>query len=97
MIFLSQKYFENVPNLRSLSLFLGRNLLGLVVSSTILKVVVVAVVVVVVVVVVAGVVVVVAAVLPATMLLSKGQQMLGILFVNPQENLEKNFTFSFVI
>ena len=93
MIFLSQKYFENVPSLRSLSLFLGRNLLGLVVSSTILNVVVV----VVVVVVVAGVVVVDAAVLPATMLLSKGQQMLGILFVNPQENLEKNFTFSFVI
>jgi len=82
------------PSLRSLSLFLGRNLLGLVVSSTILKVVVEAVVVAVVVVVV---VVVVAAVLPATMLLSKGQQMLGILFVNPQENLEKNFTFSFVI
>ena len=96
---MSQKYFENVPNLRSLSLFLGRNLLGLVVSSTILKVVVVAVVVfvVVVVVVVVGVVVVVAAALPATMLLSVGQQMLGILFVNPQENLEKNFTFSFVI
>ena len=73
----------------------------MVVSSTILKVVVVAVVVfvvvVVVVVVVVGVVVVVAADLPATMLLSMGQQMLGILFVNPQENLEKNFTFSFVI
>ena len=68
----------------------------MVVSSTILKVVVVAVVVFVVVVVV-GVVVVVAAALPATMLLSVGQQMLGILFVNPQENLEKNFTFSFVI
>ena len=96
MIILFQKYFENVPNLRSFSLFLGRNLLGLVVSSTILKVVVLAVVVVVVVV-VGGVVVVVAAALPATMLLSKGQQMLGILFVNPQENLEKNFTFSFVI
>ena len=51
----------------------------------------------VVVVVVVGVVVVVAAVLPTTMLLSVGQQMFGILFVNPQENLEKNFTFSFVI
>ena len=27
----------------------------------------------------------------------RGQQILGMLFVKPQENLERNFSFSFVI
>ena len=51
----------------------------------------------VVVVVVVGVVVFGSEPLPWMTFCSRGQQILGMLFVKPQENFERNFSFSFVI
>ena len=53
--------------------------------------------VVVVVVVVVGVVVFGSEPLPWMTFCFRGQQILGMLFVKPQENFERNFSFSFVI
>lgn len=50
-----------------------------------------------VVVVVVGVVVLGSEPLPWMTFCSRGQQILGMLFVKPQENFERNFSFSFVI
>ena len=51
----------------------------------------------VVVVVVVGVVVFGSEPLPWMTFCFRGQQILGLLFVKPQENFERNFSFSFVI
>ena len=79
----------------SFTLFLWWRLLGFVVSSTSLNPWVV--VVVAVVVVGADVVVVEPEPLPWMTFWFRGQQILGMLFVKPQENFERNFSFSFVI
>jgi len=77
--------------------FLWWFLLGFVVSSTSLNLWVVVGGEGVVVVVVVGVVVFGSEPLPWMTFCFKGQQILGMLFVKPQENFERNFSFSFVI
>ena len=86
-----------LPMRRSFSFtrFLWWRLLGFVVSSTSLNPWVV--VVVAVVVVGADVAVVGPEPLPWMTFWFRGQQILGMLFVKPQENFERNFSFSFVI
>ena len=81
----------------SFTRFLWWFLLGFVVSSTSLNLWVVVEGEGGVVVVVVGVVVLGSEPLPWMTFCSRGQQILGMLFVKPQENFERNFSFSFVI